>query len=44
VLCDAYASTLFGLKPADIGHIKKAHEMGVGSMDIAAARIKTINA
>jgi uncharacterized protein (DUF362 family) len=43
VLCDAYAATLFGLKSKDIGHIKKAAEMGVGSMNIASARIKYIN-
>jgi uncharacterized protein (DUF362 family) len=44
VLCDAYASTLFGLKPENIGHIKKAHEMGVGSMNIASARIRAVSA
>jgi uncharacterized protein (DUF362 family) len=43
VLCDAYAATLFDLKPENIGHIKKAAEMGVGSMNIASARIKSVN-
>ena len=44
VLCDAYASTLFGLKPENITHIAKAAEMGVGSMDIVSAKIKFVNA
>jgi uncharacterized protein (DUF362 family) len=44
VLCDAYAATLVGIAPRDIGHIKHAAGMGVGSMDIAGAKIKQINA
>jgi uncharacterized protein (DUF362 family) len=42
VLCDAYAATLFDLKPESIGHIKKAAEMGVGSLNIAKANIKMV--
>ncbi len=44
VLCDAYAATLFGIKPANISHIAKAAEVGVGSLNIAKAKIKHINA
>ena len=35
VALDSYGTTLFGLKPADIGHITKAHEAGRGEMDLA---------
>jgi uncharacterized protein (DUF362 family) len=35
VALDAYGTTLFGLKPADIGHITRAHEAGRGEMDLA---------
>ncbi len=34
VALDAYGTTLFGLKPADIGYITKAHEAGRGEMDL----------
>ncbi|MFH1597003.1 MAG: DUF362 domain-containing protein [Pseudomonadota bacterium] len=34
VALDAYGTTLFGLKPADIGHIVKAHQAGRGEMDL----------
>jgi len=34
VALDAFGTTLFGLKPADIGHIVKAHEAGRGEMDL----------
>ena len=44
VLCDAYAATLFGLKPESITHIAKAAKMGVGSLDISKAKIKYLNA
>jgi uncharacterized protein (DUF362 family) len=35
VALDAIGTTLFGLKPADIGHIVKAHQAGRGEMDLA---------
>jgi uncharacterized protein (DUF362 family) len=35
VALDAYGTTLFGLKPTDIGHIVKAHQAGRGEMDLA---------
>jgi uncharacterized protein (DUF362 family) len=34
VALDAYGTTLFGLKPTDIGHIVKAHQAGRGEMDL----------
>jgi uncharacterized protein (DUF362 family) len=34
VALDAFGTTLFGLKPADIGHIVKAFEAGRGEMDL----------
>jgi len=34
VALDAYGTTLFGLKPADIGYIVKAHQAGRGEMDL----------
>jgi len=42
VALDAYGATLFGLKPADIGHIVKAHHAGRGEMDLS--RIKVLGA
>jgi len=40
VAVDAYGATLFGFKPQDVGHIKLAHEMGVGEIDLAKVKIK----
>jgi uncharacterized protein (DUF362 family) len=34
VALDAYGTTLFGLKPTDIGYIVKAHQAGRGEMDL----------
>ncbi|MCX5781149.1 MAG: DUF362 domain-containing protein [Elusimicrobia bacterium] len=42
VLADAYATTLFGMKPSDIGSIPIASRRGLGSMDIAKAKIREI--
>ncbi len=39
VALDAYGTTLFGLKPADIGHITKAHESGRGEMDLNKIKV-----
>jgi len=35
VALDAYGATLFGLKPAEIGYITKAYELGRGEMDLS---------
>jgi len=40
VLADAYAATLFGRKPEDIGYIKLAAEKGLGSMNLKQSGIK----
>lgn len=39
VLVDSYATTLFGMKPADIAHIAKAEKMGLGSHDLEKSDI-----
>lgn len=40
VAVDAYGATLFGLKPQEIAHIKLAHEMGLGEIDLSRVRVK----
>ena len=42
VAADAFATTLFGLKPADIPIIVTAHKRGLGEMDLG--RIKVVRA
>ncbi|NOZ27501.1 MAG: DUF362 domain-containing protein [Chloroflexi bacterium] len=42
VAADAYATTLFGKKPSDIGYIVRAAEMGLGRMDLDALKIEKI--
>ncbi|KAB0665837.1 DUF362 domain-containing protein [Oryzomonas japonica] len=42
VAADAFATTLFGLKPADIPVIATAHKRGLGEMDLG--RIKVVRA
>ncbi len=39
VALDALGTTLFGLKPTDIGHIVKAHELGRGEMDLNKIKV-----
>ena len=39
VALDAYGTTLFGLKPGDIGYITKAHEAGRGEMDLTKIKV-----
>jgi uncharacterized protein (DUF362 family) len=39
VALDAVGTGLFGMKPADIGHIVKSHEMGRGEMDLNKIKI-----
>jgi uncharacterized protein (DUF362 family) len=34
VALDAFGTTLFGLKPADVGHITRAYELNRGEMDL----------
>ena len=39
VAADAYATTLFGMKPEEIGSTKAAFHMGIGEMDLAKMQI-----
>ncbi|MDW8030121.1 MAG: DUF362 domain-containing protein, partial [Armatimonadota bacterium] len=39
VAADAYAATLFGMKPEDVPHIVKAAELGVGVADLRRIRV-----
>ena len=39
VALDALGTTLFGLKPTDIGHIVKSHQMGLGEMDLNKIKV-----
>lgn len=43
VLCDSYAAESMGYHPQDIGYIRLAAQLGVGSMDVANARIIPLN-
>ncbi len=40
VAVDAYGATLFGMKPEEISHIKLAHEMGLGEIDLSKVKIE----
>jgi uncharacterized protein (DUF362 family) len=42
VAADAAATRIFGSEPSDIGHIKIAHEMGVGNMNLDELNIERI--
>lgn len=42
VAADAYATTLFGLKPEEIDSTVAAHAMGLGEMDLTRMRIKQL--
>ena len=43
VAADAYATTLFGLTGADIGYVKAAAEMGLGTVELDGVKIEEIN-
>ena len=42
VAIDAYCSTLWDLKPADIIQIQNAHDRGLGTMDLNKVKIKEV--
>jgi uncharacterized protein (DUF362 family) len=42
VAADAAAAKLFGIEPEDVTHIKLAHQMGAGTMDLEKLRINRI--
>ena len=41
VAADAYATTLFGMKPAEIGSTVAGAKLGLGEMDLS--KVKIIN-
>jgi uncharacterized protein (DUF362 family) len=43
VAADAYAATLFGLTGQDIGYVRAAADMGLGTMDLKAVRIEEVS-
>ena len=43
VAADAYAATLFGLTGADIGYVKAAAEMGLGTMELDKIKVEEIS-
>ncbi len=42
VAVDSYATSLFGLRPDDVPHIKIAAEMGLGNKDLSKLDIKEV--
>ncbi|MCX7857580.1 MAG: DUF362 domain-containing protein [Deltaproteobacteria bacterium] len=40
VSVDAYGATLFGIRPQDIGHIKRAAERGIGRLDLDKIKVR----
>lgn len=42
VAADAYGASLFGIKGSDIGYIKAAADMGLGTLDLTAIKIEEI--
>ena len=42
VAADAYATTLFGMKPTDVKYIKLGAEMGLGTMDLGSIKVEEI--
>jgi hypothetical protein len=42
VAADSYATSLFGLKPEDIGYIKAGAALGLGKMDLSTLKIEEI--
>ncbi len=42
VAVDAFGTTLFGMKPGDIEHVKLAARAGLGVMDLSKLQIRRI--
>lgn len=42
VAADAYGSTLLGIKPDDVDHIRFAHSHGIGQMNLNSIEIKSV--
>jgi uncharacterized protein (DUF362 family) len=43
VAADAYAATLFGLTGADVGYVRAAADMGLGTLDLSSVKIEEIH-
>ena len=43
VAADAWATTLFGLTGADVGYVKAAADMGLGTMDLENIKIEEVS-
>jgi len=43
VAADAYATSLFGLKPDDISYVTNAAKMGLGTADLAGVKIENLD-
>jgi len=43
VAADAYAATVFGLTGADIGYVKAAADMGLGTIDLDAVKVEEVS-
>ncbi len=44
VAADAYAATLFDLTGAEVKHVQKAAEMGLGTLDLKSIKVEEVNA
>ena len=42
VAADSAASKIFGVEPSEVNHIKMAHEMGVGNMNLDELNIERL--
>lgn len=42
VAIDAYGATLFNMKPEEVGHIRLAHGLGVGEINLAKVKMKQV--
>lgn len=42
VALDAFAATLLGVRPENVGHIRLAHKTGLGEMDYKKLRVKEV--
>ncbi len=43
VAIDSFGATLFGMKGSDLGYVKLGDKLGLGRMDLSAARIRKIS-
>jgi uncharacterized protein (DUF362 family) len=43
VAVDSFGATLFGMKGSDLGYVRIADKLGLGTMDLSKLKVKTIN-